>query len=88
MCALNDLLWVLCEATPPPPPFLPCGLSLSKHLVSPFMYLEVCSRSLQGSDRLQHLLQFTALVKRRHVAAASDALLADEHPRDLRLTSR
>lgn len=43
----------------------------------------VCSGSLQGSDRLQHVLQFTTLVQLRHVAAASDALLADKHTRDL-----
>lgn len=47
------------------------------------LYLGVWSRSLQGSNRLQHALQFTALMQLRHVAAASNALLADEHPRDL-----
>lgn len=40
--------------------------------------------SLQGSDRLQHALQFTTLMQLRHIAAASNTLLADEHPWDLR----
>ncbi len=47
------------------------------------LYLGVWSGSLQGSNRLQHTLQFTALMQLRHVAAASDTLLADEHPWDL-----
>lgn len=42
------------------------------------------SRSLQGSNRLQHALQFTTVVKRRHVAATSNTLLSNEHTRDLR----
>lgn len=50
--------------------------------VSLFFYLERVS--LQGSDGLQHVLQLATLVQVRHVAASSDALVTDEHPRHLR----
>lgn len=46
--------------------------------------LRTCGSLLQGSDALQHALQFTAPLQRRHVAAASNALLADEDTRNLR----
>lgn len=47
------------------------------------LYLGVSSGSLQGSNRLQHVLQFTTLVQCLHIAATSDTLLTDEHPWDL-----
>lgn len=55
------------------------------HLVRLCVCAAPCTwrRSLQGSDRLQHALQFTTVVKRRHIAATSDTLLTDEHTRDL-----
>lgn len=80
--ALSDLLWVgfsglLLQ------PLLHVSTVYECVSLCSVLYLEAWCGSLQGSNRLQHALQFTTLMQRRHVAAASNTLLTDEHPRDL-----
>lgn len=80
---LPPFLACYCKFYSPPPPFFHI-IGVCGSVQCAVLYQGVCSRSLQGSDGLQHALQFTTLFQSRHIAAASDTLLTDEHPRYLR----